>query len=98
MNEETNTSGESTTSGAKAQASFRARLDDFEKTVRGKVEEVDKMFRDAVRSAVPEDVAKHMSNSKREFLLGIRRMIDREIEKTEKQQENPTAPDTGRQA
>ncbi len=75
-----------------AQAKFRARLEEFERTVRAKVQEVDQSFRDAVRTAVPPDVAEHMKNSKREFLLGIRKFIDREIEKTEREQP-PRTPD-----
>lgn len=88
MTEETNIGGGGESGGtsegtSKAQG-FRARLEDLEKTVRIKVEEADRMLREAVRSAVPEDVARHMSNSKREFLLGIRKIIDRELEKSEK--------------
>lgn len=82
----TGQSGEQRSSGgAGAEARFRSRLSDFEKTVRSKIQEMDNFVRENVRAAVPPEVATHMQNSKREFLLAIRKLVDRELEKSDKE-------------
>jgi hypothetical protein len=61
---------------------FNRRFEEFESRLRQKIGEVDDMVRDGLRRIVPADTAQHLSNSKREFLMAIRTVIDRELERT----------------
>lgn len=82
-------SGEKTSGGW--QTGFRERIEDMERTLRVKMKEVDSVVRNSMQNVFPPDVTKHLNNSKREFLLAVKRIVDREIERTERQAASPDA-------
>lgn len=69
---------------ASSSGRFRSRMKDFEGQLRQAAKDFDDLVRDGMKNMVPEEVSTHITNSKREFLLAIRALVDREIERTEK--------------
>ena len=68
--------------GAQTHKCWCGRVEEMENTLREKAREVEQLVRDGLKSAVPPGVGTHLSNAKREFLLAVRKFIDRELEKT----------------
>ena len=55
--------------------------------VREKLEEMCDSLSDFVLTHIPEDVAEHLCNSKKEFLMAVKSILDKEIERTERKKE-----------
>ncbi|MFQ6617230.1 MAG: hypothetical protein ACE5QV_00970 [Fidelibacterota bacterium] len=54
------------------------------KKVKKKIEEIGEEVRENIVTWIPPEFRKHLGNSKKEILLALRSLIDREIERTEK--------------
>jgi BMFP domain-containing protein YqiC len=76
---EQNESNESGTPGSSSK--LRDKMQEFEKTIRSGLQDVEQNVRETMRKVVPEDVAGHLSKSKKEFLLAIRSLVDGELKR-----------------
>jgi hypothetical protein len=79
--------------GAAGEPDLRARLQeklkDLEAKLREKVKDVDETVRAEFRDAIPSHVSEHLAKSKEEFLLAVRGIVDRQIEKARRSSAAP---------
>lgn len=62
---------------------------EMEGKVRDRLKDVEQTIRTEYRGAVPHDVSAHLQKSKEEFLLAVRSIVDRQIEKARRQSPKP---------
>lgn len=79
---------------------FGEYVKEMEDKLRKALQDAEKSARETMSNLVPAETASHLSNCKREFLLAIRTMIDRELETTPKPPPPGTAttPETTQKA
>jgi hypothetical protein len=80
--------------GTEQKNRFGEYVKDFEDKFRKALTDVDKVARETVHNLVPAETASHLSNCKREFLLAVRSMIDRELDNSQKPPAPPTSTET----
>jgi hypothetical protein len=73
-----------------ASARLQQRLKEFEAKFREGVKDLEKTVRSEFHDAIPPEVSEHLKKSKQEFLLAVRGIVDRQIERSRKQ---PTKSD-----
>ncbi|MGI8907231.1 MAG: hypothetical protein ACR2IE_12160 [Candidatus Sumerlaeaceae bacterium] len=73
-------------------ARLQEKLKEFEAKFRDRVKDLDETVRTEFRDAIPPQVTAHLQKSKEEFLLAVRGIVDRQLDKARK--ETPSEPST----
>ncbi len=71
---------------------LRERLDEFERVLRQAATDAEQAVRSGIKSALPSEAHKHLSNSKKEFLLFVRNIVDNEIQRSERHEDEKQSP------
>jgi hypothetical protein len=74
--------------GSDTSARVQQWVKEMESKVRERLKEMEQTLKSEYHNSVPQDVSAHLAKSKEEFLMAVRSIVDRNIERARSQQQS----------